>query len=165
MSDSIDEMIALLSNIHEVTFKTLPTNLVAEALSDLEQGQIDITLMDPPRRTPSRRPTFHELFELSEEKWVSNVVSVKLHSDCLADIRELECFPRLKMLHLDTGIVEIDPEALSEAQIVISEMQNLQNLTIYVPKKIKKEANAYLHWPGMTFKYSLLDNSPKRKRQ
>ncbi len=164
MSDSIDEMIALLSNIHEVTFKTLPTNLVAEALSDLEQGQIDIILMDPPRRTPSRRPTFHKLFELSEEKWVSNVVSVKLHSDCLADIRELECFPRLKVLHLDTGIVKIDPEALSEAQVVISEMQNLQNLTIYVPKKIEKEAKAYLHWPGTTFKYSLLDNSPKRMR-
>jgi len=164
MSDCFDEMIALLSNIHEVTFKTLPTNLAAEALGDLEQGQIDITLMDPPRRTPKRRPTFHELFELSKESWVKNVVSVKLHSDCLIDIRELECFPRLKVLHLDTGIEEIDPEALSEAQVIISELQDLQNLTIYVPKKIEKEAKAYLHWPNMTFKYSLLNNSPKRKR-
>lgn len=161
MTDFIDDMIAVFSNIREVTFRTPPTDLVSIALGECAQGQIDITLVDPVKRRPGRRPTFHELSDIEREPWASNIVCLKLRSDHLSDIRELEHFPRLKTLELDTGLKHIDPGAMSEAQIVISEMKNLENLTIYVATDIEEEAKAYLHWPMANFDYSVTSFRPK----
>ena len=165
MSDSIDEIISLLSNIREVTFRAPPTGLVGDALAELKEGQIDITLLDPPRRNPRKKQTFHGLFELSEEGWSSNIVSVSLHSDCLIDIRELECFPRIRELQLDTGLVEIDSSALTEAQRVIDDMKDLQCLTVYVDEKIESEVGNYLLFPSKKFSYSISSNHLSRKAQ
>jgi len=70
MPDSLDEIIAMLSNIREVTFKSPATGVVSEALGECAERQIDITLMDRPQRRAGRagrQDRFHELSYLSQE--------------------------------------------------------------------------------------------------
>jgi len=78
-----------------------------------------------------------------------------LYSDCLTDIRELECLSRLKTLELDTRLTRLWDEETSVAQLVISELSDLERLTIFVDKEVEEEAPLHFNWPDSKFSYSV----------